>query len=144
MLSTEDIEIRPPEFFFSCICVYKIFPEKSMFFTLAPLYQICIIFGCPGSSIPTLGRRHRHFRIWTHRVTFETWDHSYIWSEWCLSEKTKRKNTKSQKDKKKKTKKRKKRVLYCDVRAVLHSCDVFAKSFRVGVQKMIFLVVFYY
>ena len=38
------------------------------------------------ASIPTLGRCRRHrlcqFRIWTTRMTLETWDPSCIWSEW--------------------------------------------------------------
>ena len=66
------------------------------------------IFSCPGSSILDLGQSvsesltHCHFRVLTQRVTFETWDPSDIWSEWCLDKNTKRqkyKNTKRQNDK---------------------------------------------
>ena len=71
-----------------------------------------MIFSCPGSSIPALVVVDAwHFRIWTQRVTFETWDPSDIWSEWCLEKKTKGqkgKKTKSKKDKKTKGKKGKK------------------------------------
>ena len=61
------------------------------------------------ASIPTLGRCRRHrlcqFRIWTTRMTLETWDPSCIWSEW-------------QKDRNSKKAKTRKRVYYFDVRAV--------------------------
>ena len=58
-----------------------------------------------------------HYRISTKRVTFETWDPSDIWFEWCLDKKTKKdrktdrqkgKKTKRQKDKKSKSQKVKK------------------------------------
>ena len=44
-----------------------------------------------------------HFRISTQGVTFEAWDPSDLWSEWCLDKMTKiqkDKKTKRQKDKK--------------------------------------------
>ena len=41
------------------------------------------------------------FKIWTQRVTFETWDPWDIWSEWCLDKKIKRqKKTKTKRQKK--------------------------------------------
>ena len=49
-----------------------------------------------------------HFRISTQRVTFETWDPSDIWSEWCLDKKTERQKNKKKKDKKTKRHKGKK------------------------------------
>ena len=75
-------------------------------------------FSCPGSSIPDLGHwlTHRHFRILTQIVTFETWDPSDIWSEWRLTKRWKDKKDKNtkitkkaklQKDKKAKTQKNK-------------------------------------
>ena len=45
-----------------------------------------------------------HFRIWTQRVTYETWDPSDNWSEWWLDKRQKDKKTK--KDKKDKMTKR--------------------------------------
>ena len=49
-------------------------------------YQIQGVFSCPGSSIHNLGQSMTgcHFWILTQRVTFDTWDPSDIWSEWCL------------------------------------------------------------
>ena len=101
----------------------------------APPHHCCIVFSCPGSSIPDLGQSVSHwlsgchFRILTQRVTFDTSDPSDIWSEWCLDKKNKM--TKWQNDinihtltKWQKDQKTKNRVLYCDVRAVLHSCNV--------------------
>ena len=53
------------------------------------------------SSIPTLGVSDCHFRILTQRVTFETWDHSDIWSERQKDKITQKyKKIKRQKDKK--------------------------------------------
>ena len=37
---------------------------------------------------------HCHFRISAQRVTFETWDSSDIWSEWCLDKKKNREKRK--------------------------------------------------
>ena len=89
---------------------------------------------------------HCHFRILTQRVTFETWDPSDIWPEWCQKRQKEKKKKRRQKNKtKKQNKKRKdkkakiqktkrqktktkKRVYYFDVRAVSHSCDVFSDS----------------
>ena len=42
------------------------------------------VFCCPRSFKPTISRRRWPFRIWTQRVTFETWDPSDILSKWCL------------------------------------------------------------
>ena len=90
---------------------------------------------------------HCQFWVLTRRVTFETWDPSEIWWEWCLTKrwkvkkdkKTKRqniKNTKWQRDKeikrKKDTKKKwqkderqrtKRDFFYCDFRVVSQSCN---------------------
>ena len=73
-----------------------------------------------------------HFRVSTQKVTFETWDLSDIWSEWCPDKKTKRqkdKKTKKKQKKEPKDKKTQKRVKYCYVRAVLHSSNVFRKKY---------------
>ena len=85
---------------------------------------IWTVFSCPGSSIPDLSQwvsgwlTHCHFRILTQRLTFETWDPSYIWSERCPDKKTKR----QKKDEKRKRPKTKKRVLnYCNTIVILFS-----------------------
>ena len=50
------------------------------FFGFIRCIKVCrvwyFVFSCPGSSIPDLGQwvTHRHIRILTQRVTFETWD----------------------------------------------------------------------
>jgi len=68
------------------------------------------IFSCPGSSIPDLGQSvsqwvsHCHFRNSTQIVTFETWDPSDIWSEWCPDKKKKDRKTKRQNDKRQRPK----------------------------------------
>ena len=56
-----------------------------------------------------------HFRIWTQGATFETWDHSDIWSEWYLYRKTKRQRYKYKKKQKKtkKTKRWRQNILCC-------------------------------
>ena len=64
------------------------------FFSLRSFYYISkfdsnLIFSCPGSSIPDLGQwvtdwvTQCHFWILIQRVTFDTWDPSYISSDWC-------------------------------------------------------------
>ena len=53
--------------------------------------MIVTVFSCP-SSTPTLGWSVDQwpFRIWTKIMTFEIWDPSDIWSEWCKDKKTKK------------------------------------------------------
>ena len=52
---------------------------------------------------------HCHFRILTQRVTFETWDPSDIWPEWCQKRQKEKKKKRRQKNKTKngKTKRQK-------------------------------------
>ena len=92
-------------FGFLCICLF--------FFTFN-IFAFAVVFSCPGSSLPDLGQSltewvtHRHFRILTQRVTFETWDPSDIWSEWCLDKKTERqKDRKTERQKDRKTERQK-------------------------------------
>ena len=56
----------------------------------------------------------------THSKSLYNWYPSGVWSEWCPDGIRNDENTNRQEDKK--------RVKYCDVRAVLHFCDVWIRN----------------
>ena len=68
-----------PSSFLTCLVTA---PSSYLFARLC----ICLVFSCPGSSIPDLGHSLSgcHFWILTQRVTFDTWDPSDTWSEYCV------------------------------------------------------------
>ena len=78
----------------NCLCSFLFltapFVKCSVCKNHSKTFEITIVcFRCPCSSVSSLGDFKSviltdcHFRIWTQRVTFKTWDPTDIWSGWC-------------------------------------------------------------
>ena len=84
------------------------------------------VFSCPGSSISTLGGcGDCHFRIWEKMVTFEAWDPSDIWSEWCFGKKTNGQKYEKTRGKRNTNRQRPKRDINMVISGQFHTLAIF-------------------